>query len=146
MGTPLNWLDACACTELKPLSEDGGYAEVYGRASGSVDYGSTDFVDISPDGSKLVSLASSKSTMTLWDPGVHDLFALKQHDLPKADACCLRAGPTNERLLARELHTNQVKCLAILGDGPTVVTASWDKSIKLWNPGEQGLGHERSEC
>ena len=89
-------------------------------------------VAFSPDGKTIVS-GSRDETIKVWDAGVGA-------DAPKPlrpalTAPVLAAVSLELKAEKKRAHSGAVCCVAFSPDGATIVSGSWDKTIKVWDAG-----------
>ena len=89
-------------------------------------------VAFSPDGKTIVS-GSADETLKVWDAGTWALIPLNpqpqtDHPLPAAASLDVNAEKQNA-------HSSYVSSVAFSPDGKTIVSGSWDMTLKVWDAG-----------
>lgn len=113
-------------------------------------------LDLSPDGSRLLS-GGFDYTVRLWEFGTQsELAVLQGHDAPVnivtflADGGRALTGGADGQLILWDLeqqrplqqvaaHANQVSAYAFSGDGRLLATAGWDRTLALWTVDDLAL-------
>ena len=100
----------------------------------------SDFVNsvaFSPDGKTIVS-GSRDQTIKVWDASV---FGTDTPDpfRPNLTASVLAAASLELKAEKQSAHSDYVRSVAFSPDGKTIVSGSWDKTIKVWDAGVSAL-------
>ena len=90
-------------------------------------------VAFSPDGATIVS-GSWDKTLKVWDSGVSALTPSNPEPIPER-SCLLAAASLELKAEKQSAHSNWVTSVAFSPDGKTIVSGSYDKTLKVWDAG-----------
>ena len=100
-------------------------------------FGSISSVQYSPDGSKIVSGGIEDKTLKVWDAGVWTLTPPTLS--PKLTAPLPAAASLELKAEQQSAHSARVTSVAFSPDGKTIVSGSYDKTLKVWDAGVSAL-------
>ena len=90
------------------------------------------------DGTRIVS-ACNGGTLKVWDAGVWTLTPPTLS--PNLSAPTLAAASLELKGEKRSAHSGDVNSVAFSPDGKTIVSGSWDQTIKVWDAGTSTAGN-----
>jgi WD40 repeat protein len=93
-------------------------------------------VVFSPDGSTIVS-GSYDQTIKVWDAGT--LARHIPHPAQKISALTLVTASLELKAEKQSAHSDFVRSVAFSPDGKTIVSGSYDQTIKVWDAGVSAL-------
>ena len=88
-------------------------------------------VAFSPDGTTIVS-GSADQTIKVWDAGVS---AAPLNHMLKPERSETLAASLELKAEKQSAHSDWVQSVAFSPDGKTIVSGSWDETIKVWDAG-----------
>jgi len=113
-----------ASLELKAEKQNAHAQDMFGESIKAVHF--------SPDGSTIVSCGADK-TIKVWDAGT--LARHVPHQCPKLSTPTLATASLELKVEKQSAHSAPVESVAFSPDGATIVSGSYDETIKVWDAG-----------